>query len=478
MKVLSPTDSAFLWMETRNQPMHVAGLNIYSPPPGAGPHFVSQLLAGWGRHLSALPPFNQRPVLRRGLWYWEDDTEFELDYHLRHLALPHPGRIRELLAMISRLHGNLLDRNRPLWEAYVIEGLPQGRFATYTKIHHALVDGVTGARIMAESLARAADEDKPPVWAQVYSRHPTVRREAPAKGLIEQLASAARAGRDILPGVAGGLWDIVRAADPDSASALPFHAPPTPFNVEISGSRRFAAQSYSLARLKRIGEAAGATVNDVTLAICAGALRRYLEVQKALPRKPLIAMVPVSLHGETDAGGNQVSLLLANLATNLRDPLKRLQRIVQSTTQAKERLKAMPRLQKMAHGITSISPMGAGMVMGTSKQRPGFNVVISNVPGPKHTLYLNGARLDEVYPVSIATHYLALNITISGYGDNLGFGYIACRRSVPALQRMLDYTDESILELERALADKLTPATPAPVKRATRKRVMASRARP
>lgn len=478
MQALSPTDSAFLWMETRNQPMHVAGLNIYTPPRGAGPHFVGKLLADWGRHLSALPPFNQRPVLRMGLWYWEEDKEFELDYHLRHLALPHPGRIRELLAMISRLHGNLLDRNRPLWEAYVIEGLPQGRFAIYTKIHHALVDGVTGARIMAESLARTAEEDKPPVWAQAYSRHPTVRREAPTQGLIQQLASAARAGRDILPGVASGLWDIVRTGEPDSANALPFHAPPTPFNVEISGSRRFAAQSYSLARLKRIGEAAGATVNDVTLAICAGALRKYLEVQKALPRKPLIAMVPVSLHGETEAGGNQVSLLLANLATHLRDPLKRLQRIVQSTTQAKQRLKAMPRLQKMAHGITSISPMGAGMVMGTSKQRPGFNVVISNVPGPRYTLYLNGARLDEVYPVSIPTHYLALNITISGYGDNLGFGYIACRRSVPALQRMLDYTDESILELEQALADKLTPAKPAPVKTAARKRLTASRARP
>jgi len=477
MQALSPTDSAFLWMETRNQPMHVAGLNIYSPPRGAGPHFVGKLLADWGRHLSALPPFNQRPVLRMGLWYWEEDKEFELDYHLRHLALPHPGRIRELLAMISRLHGNLLDRNRPLWEAYVIEGLPQGRFATYTKIHHALVDGVTGARIMAESLARTAEEDKPPVWAQTYSRHPTVRREAPAQGLLQQLASAARAGRDILPGVASGLWDIVRTGEPDSASALPFHAPPTPFNVEISGSRRFAAQSYSLARLKRIGEAAGATVNDVTLAICAGALRKYLEVQKALPRKPLIAMVPVSLHGETDAGGNQVSLLLANLATNLRDPLKRLQRIVQSTTQAKQRLKAMPRLQKMAHGITSISPMGAGMVIGTSKQRPGFNVVISNVPGPRHTLYLNGARLDEVYPVSIPTHYLALNITINGYGDNLGFGYIACRRSVPALQRMLDYTDESIRELEQALADKLTPAKATTVNAPARKRAAVSRAR-
>jgi diacylglycerol O-acyltransferase len=330
---------------------------------------------------------------------------------------------------------------------------------------------------MAEALSRTAEEDKPPMWAQTYSRHPTARREAPAQGLIQQLASAARAGREILPGVASGLWDIVRIGETDSASALPFHAPPTPFNVEISGSRRFASQSYSLARLKRMGEAAGATVNDVSLAICAGALRKYLEVQKALPRKPLIAMVPVSLHGETDAGGNQVSLLLANLATNLRDPLKRLQRIVQSTTQAKERLKSMPRLQKMAHGIASISPMGVGMVTGTSKQRPPFNVVISNVPGPKHTLYLNGARLDEVYPVSIPTHYLALNITISGYGDNLGFGYIACRRSVPTLQRMLDYTDEAILELEQALAGKLAPVKSATAKAPARKRTPVTKAR-
>jgi diacylglycerol O-acyltransferase len=226
-----------------------------------------------------------------------------------------------------------------------------------------------------------------------------------------------------------------------------------------------------LARFKRIGVAAGATVNDVTLAVCAGALRKYLEAQKALPKKPLIAMVPVSLHGETDAGGNQVSLLLANLATDVRDPLKRLMRIVQSTTEAKTRLSTMPRLQKMAHGITSISPMGAGMVTGSAKQYPVFNVVISNVPGPKDPLYLNGARLDEVYPVSIVTHYLALNITISGYGDNLGFGYIACRRSVPALQRMLDYTDESIEELEAALKLGATPAAPAKKRAAPRKSV-------
>ena len=459
MAALSPVDSAFLWMETRNQPMHVAGLNIYTPPPGAGPEFIATLLAHWSKHLKAVRPFNLRPVLRMGLWYWEEDQEFELDYHLRHLALPQPGRIRELLAMVSRLHGNLMDRNRPLWEAYLIEGLPGGRFATYMKIHHALVDGVSGAKITADSLSRRPDEVKAPVWAQEIAKHPGSRSPAAAAGLLSKLADAARAGREILPGIGSGLWDMLRSAEGDSASALPFQAPPTPFNVEISGSRRFAAQSYALSRLKRIGEATGATVHDVTLAICAGALRKYLQAQKALPRKPLVAMVPVSLHGETDAGGNQVSLLLANLATNVSDPLKRLARIVQSTTEAKERLKKMPRLQKLAHGITSISAMGPSVLTGSAREHPTFNLVISNVPGSRDTLFLNGARLDEVYPVSIPTQYLALNITISGYADKLGFGFTACRRSVPALQRMLDYTDEAIIELEQALAPASVPKT-------------------
>ncbi len=454
MHALSPTDSAFLWMETRNQPMHVAGLNLYTTPPGAGADFVSRLLARWGKQSQAQPPFNLRPVLRLGLWHWEEDQEFELDYHLRHLALPHPGRIRELLVMVSRLHGNLMDRNRPLWEAYVIEGLPDGRFATYIKIHHALVDGVTGARMMASALSSTARGQKPPLWAQTFDAHPTSRRVAKrSPGLLQQIGDVARAGRDILPGIGAGLMDMLRAGAgvTDAEGALPFQAPPSPFNVEISGSRRFAAQSYALARLRAIGQASGATINDVTLAICAGALRRYLLAQKKLPAKPLIAMVPVSLHGETDAGGNQITLLLANLATHIADPLKRLLAIVHSTTQAKQRLASMPRLQKMAHGMTTIAPLGAGILTGSARKRPVFNLVISNVPGPKKTLYLNTARLDEVYPVSIATHYLALNITISGYGDMLGFGFTACRRSVPALQRMLDYTDESIAELELAL---------------------------
>lgn len=477
MQALSPTDSAFLWMETRNQPMHVAGLNIYTPPAGAGVDFVAQLLEQWGRQVSAQPPFNLRPVLRMGLWHWEEDKEFELNYHLRHLALPYPGRIRELLIMVSRLHGNLLDRNRPLWEAYVIEGLPEGRFATYIKIHHALVDGVTGARMMASGLSRSATEQKPPLWTQTYKAHPAGNKPVAAAGLLQQISDAAKAGRDILPGIGAGLWDMLRvgAGAAQGDAALPFQAPASPFNVEISGSRRFAAQSYALSRLRRIGAAAGATINDVTLAICAGALRRYLQAQKKLPAKPLIAMVPVSLHGETDAGGNQVTLLLANLATHLDDPVQRLQAIVRSTSEAKQRLSTMPRLQKMAHGMTTIAPLGPGMVTGSARRRPVFNVVISNVPGPKETLYLNTARLDEVYPVSIATHYLALNITISGYGDKLGFGYTACRRSVPALQRMLDYTDESIAELEAALLPESGKPAGGSVRRPAKPRAAAAR---
>lgn len=449
---LSPTDSAFLWLETRNQPMHVAGLNIYTPPPDAGPDYIARLVAKWRSFPQALAPFNVHPVLRRGIWYWEDDQDFDLDYHLRHLSLPAPGRIRELLAIVSRLHGHLMDRSRPLWEIYVIEGLPGGRFATYSKIHHALVDGVSGARMVADGLSQTVQGLKPPLWAQSLSRHPAGRTKGKAPTLLQQIKGAIRAGGQILPGVGSGLWDIVRAGYAKSgAAALPFQAPATLLNVEISGARRFAAQSYSLARFKRIGQLTHATVNDVTLAICAGALREYLLAQNVLPKKPLVAMVPVSLHGETDAGGNQVALLLANLATDIADPLQRLQRIVRSTRESKDRLTKMSRLQKIAHSIASISPLGVGMVTGTSKKHPIFNLVISNVPGPQDALYLDGSRLDEVYPVSIPTHYLALNITISGYGDRLGFGYTACRRSVPALQRMLDYTQNAIAELEDAL---------------------------
>ncbi len=452
MKPLSPTDVMFLWLEGRRQPMHVGGLQLYTPPEGAGDDFVGKLVESWREHTTAQRPFDQRPHFRVGHWFWEEDTDFELDYHLRHSALPRPGRIRELLSLVSRLHGTLMDRTRPLWEIHVIEGLADKRIALYAKVHHALLDGVAAMRMLQSVLSEDPREQRPPMWAQKRQRRiaeaTDVAEAPPPPSWMER---ALTAGAEIVPGVRSGLWEIVRASTDTGADAQPFHAPPTMFNVKISGSRRFAAQSFELDRVKAIGKKAGATINDVTLAICAGALRSYLIAQGSLPDRPLIAMVPVSVRSEGDEGGNQLAILLANLATHLEDPLARLRVVTESTTHAKDRLKAMSKLERMAHAGAMSAPMGASMLTGHAKRRPIYNVVISNVPGPRQPLYLDGMRLDESYPVSIPVDYLALNITITSYDGQLGFGYVACRRSVPALQRMLDFTADSLTELEAAL---------------------------
>jgi diacylglycerol O-acyltransferase / wax synthase len=449
VKALSPTDAMFLWLEGRRQPMHVAGLQLYTPPAGAGDDFVRKIVDAWREHPRAVAPFDQYAHFRLGHYFWEEDADFELDYHLRHSALPRPGRIRELLSLISRLHGTLMDRSRPLWELNLIEGLADGRVAMFMKIHHAMFDGVAAMKMMQAVLSPDPEEQRPPIWAQVLPRRERTAELASPETTPGWLERALKVGAEIVPGLQSGLRELVREST-TAAHAQPFHAPPTMFNVRISGSRRFAGQSFALDRFKAIGKAASATVNDVTLAVCAGTLRRYLLANSALPDRPLIAMVPVSVRSEQE-GGNQIAILLANLGTHLDDPLERLKLIVESTSLAKDQLGKMSRLERVAHAAAMSAPMGASMVTGHARRHPIYNVVISNVPGPKHALYLDGMRLDESYPVSIPVDYLALNITITGYGGDLAFGYVACRRSVPALQRMLDYTGEALAELEEAL---------------------------
>ncbi len=453
---LSPTDVAFLWAEHRRQPMHVANLQLYTPPKDAGPDFVIQTLEAYRRYTEAVPPFDQRPEFHLGHWFWETDREFELDYHLRHSALPRPGRIRELLALVSRLHGSLMDRSRPLWELNVIEGLADGRVALYAKVHHAMFDGISGARLMESVLAETANEQKPPIWAQPRPPRPPrptteMHLAEPGRGL-QSLVDLAKVGAGLLPAIGTGLRELLRAADETTADAAPFQAPPTIFNVPISGSRRFAAQSFSVERLRSLGKKAGATLNDIALAVCAGALRRYLLSHNALPDRPLIAMVPVSVRDKDDQqAGNQVAMMLANLGTHLHDPVERTRLVLDSTHAGKERLQRMTPNERVAYAAAIGAPFVPSVLTGIARVRPIFNVVISNVPGSRKPLYLNGMHLDEVYPVSIPVDYLALNITLNSYCDHLGFGYTACRRSVPALQRMLDHTDESLRELEAAL---------------------------
>lgn len=454
MKALSPTDAMFLLLEHRRQPMHVAGLQLFKPPPGAGPEFVAELVEQMRSHHAALPPYNRRVVFR-GSWFWVEDEQFDVDHHFRHLSLPKPGRIRELLAMCSRLHAGLMDRSRPLWETSVIEGLADGRFAIYTKVHHSLFDGVAAMREASNALSRDPDErHMPPPWA----RPRTTRRRSeqalahpasPMNALLQSMNLNYR----ILPGALRGLRDLLRPVSPEPGDATPYQAPPTMFNVPISSSRRIAAQSYSLARIKAVGRHYGATVNDVALAMCAGALRGYLLARDALPQRPLIAMVPVSVRpADGPDGGNQVAVILANLATEIDDPVQRLETIVASTRRAKERMSTMTRVEQVAYSAAALSPMAFTSVLGLDRYRPAFNLVISNVPGPTERLYWNGAELDESYPVSIPIDGQALNITLTSYCDAVAFGFTACRRSVPSMQRLLDFTENALAELEAAAA--------------------------
>lgn len=459
MTPVNPQDAMFLLFENRHTPMHVAGLQLFTPAKsakGPGSPFLSELIAAWKRHATANAPFNLRPVQNLGRWFWEEDDHFDVDYHLRHLALPYPGRVRELLNMVSRLHATPLDRNRPLWEVYLIEGLNDGRFAIYTKFHHALIDGVTGSRLFASTMSTDPRATKAmlPFWAMKH-KHRASNAPAKSKSILQKAMATLASGKEIVPGLAHGMFDLVRGLAGSDAEALPFQAPPSMFNVEISGSRRFVAQSYSLPEFKALGKLAGATVNDVTLAVCAGALRRYLLSHNALPAKPLVAMVPVSLHSEGGEGGNQIAMVTTELATDITDPIERLRRIKKSMTVAKDRLRKMGKTEKMAYSAATLqAPALPLMMTGLGKRAPLCNVTISNVPGAPQTLYLQGARLDEAYPVSIPMDYNALNITVSSYGDSFAFGFIACRRTVPGLQRMIDHTDAALAELRKALGKK------------------------
>lgn len=447
MKPLSPQDQIFLWLERRNQPMHVGGLQLLTLPKGAGPDFVSKMVERAKQYVQAEPPFNQRLSKRLGRFFWTDDTEFDLEAHFRHLALPAPGRIRELLSLVSKMHSNLLDRERPLWEFYIIEGIEGNRVALYSKIHHALVDGVAAMRMLQRAMSEDAEVEVVPIWAQP----PKKREPRSLPNPVSVMGGALGEMRDqisTIPTVARELYRSIKDAreNPDYVSV--FQAPRSILNQRISGSRRFAAQSWALDRIKAAGKKHKATLNDIVLAMCATALRRYLLDMDALPVKPLIAMVPMSLRKDDSDEGNQVAMILANLATHLDDPIERLEAIQRSVQTSKDRYGKMNQKEIINYLSAVMAPSGLNMVTGIAPKWQSYNVIISNVPGPKKTLYFNGAKMEGMYPVSIVLDGFALNITLNSYVDKLEFGLIACRRTLPSMQRLLDDLEQGLKELE------------------------------
>jgi WS/DGAT/MGAT family acyltransferase len=384
-----------------------------------------------------------------GAWSWQVDNDIDLEHHIRHSSLPRPGRVRELLALASRLHATPLDRQRPLWEAHLIEGLEGRRFAVYTKIHHSLVDGVSALRLLERSLSSDPDaRDVPMPWATKAPKRP----QAALRGL-QSLLGVPRAALRTTSEIAGLGPAAARAAVrslTDRSGYLPSTAPKTILNGPINGSRRFAAQSWSMEAVRAIGKATDTTINDVVLAMCSGALRYYLEELDALPDAPLIAMTPVSLRQSgDDVGGNAVGVILCNLATDLPDPAKRLEAVHQSMEEGKQSLRSMNNTQVMLASAVAMAPMILSLLPGANRlAAPAYNVVISNIPGPGEPLYWNGAKLEGVYPLSIPTDGQALNITVTSYNGSLHFGLTGCRRTLPHLQRLLTHLETSFNELQ------------------------------
>ncbi|WP_343601588.1 wax ester/triacylglycerol synthase family O-acyltransferase [Mycobacterium sp.] len=450
MQLVTPTDSIFLLGESREHPMHVGGLQLFEPPEGAGPEFARQTYEALLAARDFQPTFRKRPAqLLGGIanigWVFDDADDIDIDHHVRRSALPSPGRVRDLLELTSLLHGTLLDRHRPLWEAHLIEGLNDGRFALYTKMHHSLIDGVSALKLMQRTLSSDPnDAELQALWSLPRRHRPTGRSRW--QMLTQMVGSVAALGPSTL--------SLARAALLEQQLTLPFAAPRTMLNVRIGGARRCAAQSWSLDRIGAVKQATGATVNDVVLAMCAGALRYYLADQHALPDAPLVAMVPVSLRreDEADSGGNMVGAILCNLATDVDDAAHRLQAISDSMRENKKVFSELPRLQALVLSALFIAPLGLSAVPGfVSSTSPPFNIVISNVPGPREPMYWGGARLDGNYPLSIALDGQALNITVVNNVGSLDFGLVGCRRSVPHLQRLLAHLETSLKDLERAV---------------------------
>jgi diacylglycerol O-acyltransferase / wax synthase len=458
--VMPLTDAMFLLAEARERPMHVGGLQLYRLPEDAEPKMVGATYRRMLEHGEVIPRLRRRASRVGGLgpWRWEEDPDLDLEYHVRHSALPEPGRVRELLALVSRLHGTLLDRSRPLWEAHLIEGLSDGRIATYTKIHHALMDGVSQMRLLERSLSADPDERSmaPPLFQSADAK-PRGDRTGSSRNPVQLAGEAVTMGVEGIRGVVGATDATIRTlftSFSDQAAALPYRAPASALNVPISSSRRFAADDWPLERLRIVGKSLGGTVNDVVLAMCAGALRRYLLENDGLPDDPLVAMVPVSLRDpgdDDDDSGNAVGLILCNLGTHLADPLDRFELIHRSTETGKMRLKGLNQTAIMMLGAMSMAPLGTGALYRlTPLRKPPFNVVISNVPGPRHPLYWNGAELVGSYPASIPVDGQALNITCTSWADRIGFGLTGCRRSLPSLQRLLEHLETALQELESA----------------------------
>jgi WS/DGAT/MGAT family acyltransferase len=467
MQRLTGLDATFLYLETPTAPMHVASVVIFDPSTVEGGFSMDRVKQMYEERLHLAPPFRRRLVsipfeLHHPLWI--EDPNFDLDWHVRHIAVPPPGGRKELETLVSHLVAIPLDRSRPLWEAWYIDGLEGGLVAALTKVHHAAIDGEAGNEIMVSlfDLEPSGSEIPPPEheWhADDMPSDPQLVGFA-AASLARQPMRAAKAVRR----TAGAALNIRRKnRQPDvTPPPSPFSAPRTSINHALTAHRTFSTTTVSLPEVKMVKNAFGCTVNDVVLALCGGALRRYFDSKSEPIEGPLVAMVPVSVRTEAQKGeqGNQVSSMLASLATDIDDPVERLTTIHEGMQSAKDQqnLIGADTLQDWAEfAAPAIAGRAARLYSRTrvaGRHRPLFNVTISNVPGPPFPLYLAGGRVTATYPVGPIFDGAALNMTVMSYIDSLDFGLLACPDIIPDIEVIADGLREALEELKKAATAK------------------------
>ena len=507
MEQLSGLDASFLNMETPTVHGHVGFLAVLDA--AERPISFESLKALVAERLDELDPFRRRLVavpLGIDLPYWIEDADFDLEFHVRHIAVPPPGDDAQLANLVARLHSFPLDRTRPLWELYLVQGLEGDKVALYAKIHHACVDGVTGTEVLttlldAEAAGRptkaqpvpwspdrvpnavemlgrglAALATQPRLQGRLQRRMLSVGWQSGRRQVAPTLATVQEAMRRT-PGVSG-LVPEPRTADDGILSRPAIAAPRLSFNCSISAHRRFAYGSISLDDIKEIKARHGVTVNDVIMAIAAGALRTWLNERHELPTDPVLAMVPVSVRteAESSAPGNRISAMIAPLPTNETRPLDRLQLAHKAMELAKTEHAALPADMLQDFGRFAPPAVAARVARLIARTKladtanPPFNVVISNIPGPQHPLFCDGSRLVASYPLPVITDGAALNITLSSYDGSIDFGLLSCRDAVDDLWPLMHSIEAATEELLAASrSDGKTATDPTPKNKAAKK---------
>jgi diacylglycerol O-acyltransferase / wax synthase len=481
MRQLTTLDAQFLAIETASTYGHVGGLAIYDPSTAPGGKVeLEDVCRVVEERLHLLPPFGWRLVqvpFGLDLPYWIEDPDFDLDFHIRDSAVPPPGDDRQLAETVARIFARPLDRSHPLWELYLIHGLEGGRIAQLTKVHHSVVDGVSGNEILTVLLDESPEgRELPP--AEESGRPERIPRDLEMlwRGLLGLPRQPLRALRSIpsalpnltdLPGanafpvvptLSRGLSHLRRAVtseeDPSILEVSSARAPRTSFNGPISSHRRFSFGSVSLDTVKAIKNELGITVNDVVVSLATSAVRKWLIQRDELPADPLVAMVPVSVRSEEERGafGNRVSVMVVPIPTNEPDPRRRLMRTHELLRGAKERHNALP-ASLLTDATSFIPPAVAALAARVTvdilgRTRPPINLVISNVPGPRTPLYCAGAQLQANYPVSAVLDGVGLNITVLSYRDHIDFGIVADRDQVDDTWSLIRSASEALDELE------------------------------